>query len=486
MSDGSNAGEVKAAGEGCASRLGESCSDTLVVTASSSTPNLLYRGLRALVRSAVKVFYGRVEVTGLAHLEHKGATILASNHPNSIVDPLLLGLFEDRQICFCARDGLFRIPGFGAVLRHVGAVPLKRRSDYAGQATDNADAFTACTEVLAKQGVIAIFPEGKTHGNLRIEPIKTGAARMALGAETAHPGLGVRVVPVGITYLVRHAFRSDVHVAFGPPIAVKDQGDVNELTKSIGNSLRELAVHIEHVDDERLLAQVTSFIVDVRSEEGLDGRGQSPAERTALVRRVVEAYKWLGESDPDKMADLRERLEDYMDERESLGLGGERPALQHRGERRFGLSAKQRALFLALGAPFALFGFATCLLPYVALRMVQAPLKLSTDRIALFKILGGAVLFGGAFALQVAAVASLAGPLAAAGFGALLIPAALFARRYFIEARLHRLQLRSLGALRDRDRLAALRAERKAISLELAELRRRYLEHVGAPAASGG
>jgi hypothetical protein len=150
------------------------------------------------------------------------------------------------------------------------------------------------------------------------------------------------------------------------------------------------------------------------------------------------------------------------------------------------LGAKQRALFLVLGAPLALFGFATCLLPYVTLRMIQAPLKLSTDRIALFKILGGAVLFGAAFSVQVAWVASVAGPLAAAGFGASLMPAALFARRYFIEARLHRLQLRSLGALRDRDRLTALRAERKAISLELAELRRRYLEHLGAPIASDG
>lgn len=452
----------------------------------AARPNLLYRSLRGLVRAAVKVFYGRVEATGQENLRGLGATMLTSNHPNSIVDPLLLGLFEDRQICFCARDGLFRIPVFGSVLRGVGAVPLKRRSDYQGQSTDNQAAFSAVTEVLAKRGVIAIFPEGKTHGHLRIEPIKTGAARMAKGALDGSPELELHVVPVGITYLVRHAFRSDVSIAFGPPIRITPEADVASLTARIGDALRELSVHIEDVEDERLLAQVTAFIVDVRAEEGLDKGGQSPAERTALVKRVVDAYKWLREVDPDKTDELRARLDQYMEVREELGLGGERPALQHRGERRFDLSAKGRLALLVLGAPVALFGLATNVVPYVFLRLALAPLKLTTDRIALFKILGGATLFGAAYAAQTAWIASTLGFVPGAVFGAALIPAALFSRRYLIELRLHRVQLRSLGALVERGggRVGALRKERREISEELATLRKRYLEHLGEPAAT--
>ena len=449
-------------------------------------PSLLYRSLRGLVRAAVKVFYGRVEATGQEHLRGLGATMLTSNHPNSIVDPLLLGLFEDRQISFCARDGLFKIPVFGSVLRRVGAVPLKRRSDYQGQATDNQAAFAAVTDVLANRGVIAIFPEGKTHGHLRIEPIKTGAARMAKGAIEGNPGLTLDVVPVGITYLVRHAFRSDVNIAFGPPIRITPDADVGALTTQIGNALRELSVHIENVEDERLLAQVTAFVVDVRAEEGLDKGGQSPAERTALVKRVVDAYRWLREVDPDKTDELRARLDHYMEVREELGLGGERPALQHRGERRFNLSTRGRIAFLTLGAPVALFGLATNVAPYVLLRLALAPLNLTTDRIALFKILGGATLFGAAYAAQIAWVTSTFGFVPGAIFGAALLPAALFSRRYLIELRLHRVQLRSLGTLIERGggRLGALRVERRELSAELASLRKRYLEHLGEPATS--
>ena len=135
------------------------------VTASRPPPaavSPLYRGLRALIRAALATFYRTIEVTGRERVDASLPTILACNHPNSIIDPLLLGTLEDRQVCFCAREGLFRIPGFGALLRSVGAVPLQRRSDHGGGAVDNAGSFAACRAVLLSGGVMAIFPEGKT------------------------------------------------------------------------------------------------------------------------------------------------------------------------------------------------------------------------------------------------------------------------------------------------------------------------------------
>lgn len=454
----------------------------------ASTISPLYQALRATLRAAVKVFYGDIEVTGGEHMPATGPTIIACNHPNSIVDPLLLGTVTQRQIAYCARDGLFRVPLFGRVLRSVGAIPIRRRSDH-GASTDNTDAFAACGAVLAEGGVLAIFPEGKTHGHLRIEPLKTGTARIAVAAETGAPArqrLGVRIVPVGITYLVRHAFRSDIHVAFGPPIevaeAVAAAGDeaqaVRALTTRIGDALRELAVHVEKTEDERLIAQVTAIVVGIRADGGLDAGGQSPAERTALVRRVVDAYRWLAEVDPGRTQELRARLERYMEEREALGLGGEKPALQHRGERRLSLRGAPRIAVLVVAAPLAAFGLLTSVVPHALLRLLMQPLRLSTDRVALFKLLAGAVIFAAAYAVEVALVARLFGVVSAVVFGLSLVPAALFARRYLIETRLHRLQIRSLGAWRRTGRLEALRAERRALAEALAELRVRYLDHV--------
>lgn len=459
----------------------------------TARPSLVYRALRATVRTALRVFYRTIEPTGLERLDTPAGeapvpTILACNHPNSIVDPLLLGMFEERQISFCARDGLFKIPVFGSVLSSVGAIPIKRRTEHTGGA-DNSGAFIAAQRVLERGGVLAIFPEGKTHGNLRIEPLKTGAARIALGVDLAKAGR-LRIVPVGVTYLVRHAFRSDVHVAFGQPIEIdadsfsgepRDRPEnVVALTGRMGTALRDLAVHIEKTEDERLIAQVTSIVVGIRSEEGLDAGGQNPAERTALVRRVVDAYRWLSTTDPERTATLRERIDRFMTEREELGLGGERPALQHRGERA-PFKGAARVAFLALGAPLAAFGLATSLPPYVALRAAMGLVPVTTDRQALFKLVGGAAMFSAAYGAEIAAVNHLFGPIAATVFGASLIPAALFARRYVIETRLHRLQLRSFKAFRG-GRLAELQVERKALAAELATLRKQYLEQYSQPA----
>lgn len=447
-------------------------------------PSLLYRGLRSVIRAALRVFYGQIEATGLDNVDPTLPTIIACNHPNSIVDPLLLGMFEERQIAFCARDGLFKIPVFGSVLRSVGAIPIRRRAEHA--AADNNDAFSAARDVLDKGGVMAIFPEGKTHGHLRIEPVKTGVARIALGTRLASTPAGLRIVPVGVTYLVRHAFRSDVHIAFGEPIvvnptqfdaskAVDHPDNVRALTDRIGDALRNLSVHIDRTEDERLIAQVTSIVVGIRADEGLDEHGQSPAERTALVRRVVDAYRWLSKVDPEKTAELRERIDHFIEEREALGLGGERPALQHRGEQNRRLKGNARTAFLVAGAPFALFGLATSMVPYAILRAAMRLMPVTTDRIALFKLLGGTAVFGAAYAAEIVLVTTFVGPLPAIAFGAALVPCAMFARRYSIEARLHRLQSRTLLAWRRSARLDALRDERGALAKELADLRQRYL-----------
>ena len=454
-------------------------------------PTPVYRALRALARAALGLFYRHVEITGLEHVDAEAPTILASTHPNSIVDPLLVGLCEQRQVTFCARDGLFRVPIFGALLRAIGAVAIRRRSDHAGP-VDNEDAFAECRAALARGGVISIFPEGKTHARLRVEPIKTGVARIAIDAQRELAGRKLQIVPVGLNYLVREAFRSDVHVAFGPPIDVEatlaelletraEVELVKALTERLEHELRKLTVHIEAQEDERLIAQVTTLIIGIRDEAGLDGEGQSPAERTALVRRVIDAYRWLEQRDPIRCARLRIRLMHYLDERRALGLGGVETALQKRRERRFG--REDRTLFgpigLLLGAPLALLGIAGTILPYAILRLLLLLGRPRSYRIALIKLLGGGLLFAGWFGLLIWTAWTLIGPGVALAIGLSLVPLGVFAHRYVIDLRLYRFGLRkNVRRLVQRRRFVRLEIRHRWLMRELTVLRSAYLaEH---------
>lgn len=465
--------------------------------AAGHRPSGFYRGLRAVVRGALRAYYRTVEVTGREHLDSSRPTVLAATHGNSIVDPLLLGLFEERQVTFCARDGLFKVPLFGRLLRAVGAVPIARPSDHGAGRVDNADAFAAARKVLEDRGVIAIFPEGHTHERLKVHRLKTGAARIALDAAITGD-TDVQIVPVALNYLVRQAFRSDVHVAFGRPIEPRafvaaagedPRGAARALTDHLEEALRELAVHVEEAEDERVIAQVTSLVVDIRAEEGLDGAGQTPAERTALVRRIVDAYRWLSERAPDQTAGLRRRLQRYLEERTDLGFGGESAALQHRSEARRGGHGdrfRSRRRFLVLGAPVAIYGAVHNAAPYVLLRGFLRLAGPRRDRQALTKLLVGLALFGGSWVAYAVAVSLALGPVAGLVYGLTLPFAAVFALRYATEVRLHRLNWRGLRSLWvHSERIAALREERDALKAELAGLREEYLAHLG-EAGSGG
>jgi hypothetical protein len=289
---------------------------------------------------------------------------------------------------------------------------------------------------------------------------------------------------------VRQAFRSDVHVAFGPPIPVVElrarweedpRAAARELTDRMEHALRELAVHVDQVEDERIIAQVTSIIVDIRREAGLDTAGQTPSERTALVQRIVDAYRWYQQVEPEKTAELRRRLQHFLEERHDLGLGGESVALQHRSESRKRFAKARR--FLVLGFPVALYGIVSSLAPYLLLRAVLAIAPPRKDRMALTKILVGTLSFLGVWTAQSVFVSSFLGPWWGLAYAATLPPTSLIALRWVTEARLHRLSRGGIRALvRHTDRIDALQAERLALKGELAVLRDRYLAEVAQPA----
>ena len=101
-----------------------------------------------------------------------------------------------------------------------GVLPVQRRSDTSG-AHDNARTFDACFRALADDACIAIFPEGVMHLDPTVRRLKTGAARIGLGA--AESGVrGVVIVPIGLVYGDRGRFRSDATLRFGRPIVMDD------------------------------------------------------------------------------------------------------------------------------------------------------------------------------------------------------------------------------------------------------------------------
>ena len=151
--------------------------------------------------------------------------LLVANHFNGFVDVAVVIASLGQLPRFVAKSTIAANPVVGLVLRLAGVV-LVRRPEDAGGPADNAAMFADTTGALGRGDMVALFPEGTTHDGTSLARIRTGAARIALGAQAAGTA-GVAIVPVGITYYDKVALRSSVLVRIGDDI------DVDELASRL-------------------------------------------------------------------------------------------------------------------------------------------------------------------------------------------------------------------------------------------------------------
>lgn len=180
----------------------------------------IYVLLRGLTYAGMQAFYRRRLVLGRGYARFDGPAIVVCNHPSTLMDPLNVGLQIRQEMYFLANYGLFKHPVSNWLLSRLFCIPVKRREDVAeGEARDNDAAFEASFQHLEKNGVLFIAAEGVSWMNRYVRPFKTGTARIAFGAEKRNNWqLGVKIIPVGLSYDAPRLFRSRVTIEYGAPI----------------------------------------------------------------------------------------------------------------------------------------------------------------------------------------------------------------------------------------------------------------------------
>ena len=176
--------------------------------------------VRRVAEAAARLTYRDVQVVAWGGASD-GPVLLVSNHFGGVADAVLLVYLAPRFPRIVARDVIWSVPVAGALMKRIRAIPV-HKSDDPGEGRSTNDAmFSSCYEALAEGSLVLIFPEGVTQDDPKLAPVKTGAARIALGARAAGVS-GITIQPVGIHYEDKAAFRSRVVVAFSDPISVDD------------------------------------------------------------------------------------------------------------------------------------------------------------------------------------------------------------------------------------------------------------------------
>ncbi|CAA9355937.1 MAG: 1-acyl-sn-glycerol-3-phosphate acyltransferase [uncultured Gemmatimonadetes bacterium] len=369
-----------------------------------------------LSRFALRVFY-RLGVTG-ERVPQRGPVLLVANHPNSLLDPAAVVAVAGRPVRFLAKAPLFSHGAVGWLVRGSGAIPVYRRQDGPAAAGANDDTFRAVQDALAAGAAVGIFPEGISHTSPALAPLKTGAARIALGA-AARTGGAFPVVPVGLVFRDKEAFRSEGMAVVGEPVAWDDlaargegdRGAVQELTARIAEALERVTINLERWEDAPLLETAEAiYSVEI-------GADPVPAAR---VRRMREAAAALARLRQDERGPWRSLAREVAGHARALRVLGMTPE-QLKGGNRTALAAgwlARQAAFFALGVPVAALGTVIFFIPYRLTRPAAGLTHATPDMRATTKLLIGSVLH----LLWIAALAALVGwrfgPLA--GLAALL------------------------------------------------------------------
>lgn len=243
---------------------------------------MLYRVLKIVVWLAMKIFCRKIIVNNKAMLKKSGPLLLASNHPNSFLDAVILDILFHKPIWSLTRGDVFRNPLISKLLSALKMFPVYRVTEGVENLNSNYSTFEKCKELFRKQGIVLIFSEGKCVNEWRLRPLKKGTARLAINSWEEN--IPLDVLPVGINYSSFRRFGKNVMINFGTIISQED------IPRDIPNGLRYQSFN------NKLQQQLHALVYEINKENKEKQQAlleKQPSRFERLVFAIPAAIGWV-------------------------------------------------------------------------------------------------------------------------------------------------------------------------------------------------
>ncbi len=355
----------------------------------SETHTTLYRMMRRVIGVALGFYFRRIERFNITRVPASGPVLFVSNHPGSLTDSFVIGLSVPRKVNFIGTVQLFQFAPVRWLLTQCGVIPINRAKDNPRAMRSVADTFEAVYRVLERGEAVGIFPEGVTYDDSALKEVKSGAARMALELENRHEGkLGLRVVPVGLTYSAKELYRSEALANFGEPMVASDylagyaehrKECINRLTAEIERRLQSLILHIPKLEETRVVEGVKRLYLN----QLLLGNRVEPAPAGArellMSQRIVGAVDEVYRTQPQRAAAFAAKLDFYERWLKRLRISDSALASAP-GKRKIVAQSFTWAVVAIIGAPIAFYGWLHRLAPYAVVQWAKRKFTLADRR----------------------------------------------------------------------------------------------------------
>ena len=280
---------------------------------------MLFNFLKLILKIALRIFFKEFKVISKTEIPTEGPLIVVGNHPNSFMDPIILATLLEQDNRFIAKGTLFNSVFKDWFMRNITrSIPVYRRQDNAGQSQNNDAIFEQCFLFMEEKGTLIIFPEGTSINERKLQDIKTGAARIALGVEARNDfQLGVKILSVGINYSDVTTFRSDVWINVEELIEVQqykheyekdDRNAVRMLTQKIQDNLEKNLIITSDQQEDQFIREVEAIYKnELVSDLGLDPK----LHAFTLTKGIEEAVNHFEDLDNTWLENLKEKVAAY-------------------------------------------------------------------------------------------------------------------------------------------------------------------------------
>ncbi len=360
----------------------------------------LRRVIHAVVSLSLRLFFRRIETVNADDVPYKGALIFVMNHPNGLIDPALVFVALPRRISFLAKSTLFKIPILSYILRETDALPVYRRIDSA-DVMKNAQTFDAARKILKNGGAIALFPEGVSNNSPKLLRLKTGAARIALGAISDlkdSEEIDLKIVPVGLYYTNKTSFRSEALLNFGKafkvdPVPLSPDEEIpatyaRKLTENIGEALRHVTINAESEREMQDAGEAANLFFSVSESFGLE---ETLSRRSNFIKDYLNANQ---NNLTNQEKSVTERISQYRNKLRKLGIEPNKLSLSDQPFWYVFQEFFLRLFRLILLMPLSICGY---IIHFPAYQLIELISKRYTrhgedDIVSTVKILGGMIL----------------------------------------------------------------------------------------------
>ena len=285
---------------------------------------MIYIVFREFIRWFFQLFYKRIYIQGIENVPKGKPVILAADHTNALVDPLVVAIFMRRHIYFLARADVFANKFLVWLFGQVHMRPIYRPRDGADYVEKNEKIFEEVNNWLLTKKAVLIFSEGNCVSQKRLRPLKKGTVRM--GFKAWEDGADVHIVPTGINYTYHHEGRSELMISYGKPMRLEDYRAsfeqnpakaYREANRDLSKGIKDEMIIIEKEENDNITESLLMIGRNDFNENRFPIMAKNPRRlyyEQRIAKKVNELYKEGGEA----YDHLKKQVEAYQEKLNSL------------------------------------------------------------------------------------------------------------------------------------------------------------------------